>query len=616
SDGGELLFTVERDGAPVIVTRHVTGTSWTDKLERSRRERRCAKWLETQLRILVQVCAAVELAHAHGLLHLDLRPDHILLGELGDVQLAGWGTATPMEVGTSLALPRAIDFDVARAAAYVAPELANGHALVVGVAADVYSLGAILHELIAADREHANDSGDAQRVDGPQSEGALDLRHEAHGQARRDARGQARRDARGYLPHVAEGLIAICERALANHVAERFESAAALGRELASALGHRDSLCLTAAASARLAVFFARVDSATLGGATSDGAARDGAARDGARPKDSNERDPTRAAGVYMAFGECRAILTEALRQWPENPGALSTFAELVERLVRFELDAGAPRVARCLLLELRAEVPQLATVLDALERSLETTLTVDGARPKHEVARVEESPADDIDSVELNTAAATGVARVEESPTDITNSVEVNTAAATNEPDFRELRFRSGAFFAFGLACFVYLLWLGARWRSGQLEHAHEVVFGGFIPVGVGIAVFQRIKRNLLRTEGARALLGVLWALVASGVCLWGGAILAQLPLVLTMAVQLLLGAAACILGSVAGKRVEYAPAGLAFVFGFVVLLFCPGYPFEVFGVAVLLNELLILALDDRGAPATPSRRATPVRR
>lgn len=95
-------------------------------------------------RILATVARAVHDAHRHGFLHRDLKPANILLDEQGKPYVTDFGLARRVggdsgltQSGTILGTP-----------SYMAPEQAGGLIRQVGPTADVYSLGAILYELI------------------------------------------------------------------------------------------------------------------------------------------------------------------------------------------------------------------------------------------------------------------------------------------------------------------------------------------------------------------------------------------------------------------------------------------------------------------------------------
>jgi WD40 repeat protein/tetratricopeptide (TPR) repeat protein len=89
------------------------------------------------------VARAVEYAHRRGVLHRDLKPGNILLDAAGQPLVTDFGLARRLDETGSL-VPAGIE----GTAAYMAPEQASGASGSVTTAADIYSLGAILYELL------------------------------------------------------------------------------------------------------------------------------------------------------------------------------------------------------------------------------------------------------------------------------------------------------------------------------------------------------------------------------------------------------------------------------------------------------------------------------------
>ncbi len=134
---------------PGIVPVHDSGVLpdgrlyYAMKLVRGRRldeyVRRPAAWTEC-LPIFQKVCDAVAFAHAHGVLHRDLKPQNIMLGAFGDVLVMDWGLAKMRDKETQPGV-------VMGTPGYMAPEQALGEADV-DERADVYALGALLYFLL------------------------------------------------------------------------------------------------------------------------------------------------------------------------------------------------------------------------------------------------------------------------------------------------------------------------------------------------------------------------------------------------------------------------------------------------------------------------------------
>ncbi len=92
--------------------------------------------------LAIQVCAGLEHAHAMGLVHRDVKPQNLLLRADGVLKIADFGIARAVE-GTQLTEAGT----VLGTAVYLSPEQASGEQ--VSPAADIYSLGAVMYELIA-----------------------------------------------------------------------------------------------------------------------------------------------------------------------------------------------------------------------------------------------------------------------------------------------------------------------------------------------------------------------------------------------------------------------------------------------------------------------------------
>src|SRR5439155_575902 len=95
---------------------------------------------------LIEVLArAVAHAHARGVVHRDLKPSNVLLAADGTPKLTDFGTAKLLDAQANLTRADT----VLGTPEYMAPEQALGQSREAGPAADVYSLGALLYDLLA-----------------------------------------------------------------------------------------------------------------------------------------------------------------------------------------------------------------------------------------------------------------------------------------------------------------------------------------------------------------------------------------------------------------------------------------------------------------------------------
>lgn len=95
--------------------------------------------------LVAKVARAVQYAHAKGILHRDLKPGNILLDARGEPLVSDFGLAKWLDITSDLTRT----LTIFGTPGYIAPEQASGPAAQLKPAADVYSLGAILFDLLA-----------------------------------------------------------------------------------------------------------------------------------------------------------------------------------------------------------------------------------------------------------------------------------------------------------------------------------------------------------------------------------------------------------------------------------------------------------------------------------
>lgn len=304
---------------PLMVMKYASGAPWSQLLHRdglwSGEERAGVPSAarERHVRILVEVARAVHFAHTRGVLHCDVKPANVHVGEHGEVILLDWGTA--VELSDDAGRLR-----MSGTPSYMAPEVVD-RAARVDERSDVFLLGACLHEVLTGWPPHRGESMvdtlyGIYQWEGPSFPGARP----------------------GSLEH-------ICTRALARDPSRRPQSAAEFQAALERWLRDQGALALLEAADAKVL---------RLRSLFSDASAR--------------------PVAVTAALEECRHAYEAVLLLSPENEEAQRGVVELLRHGFDWEMARENPAQAEVYLLELEGlgrQQPARRTRLAELEGRL-----------------------------------------------------------------------------------------------------------------------------------------------------------------------------------------------------------------------------------------------------
>jgi formylglycine-generating enzyme required for sulfatase activity/serine/threonine protein kinase len=229
---GQLFFTMrlvrgEEFGA-VIERVHRPGTDWT---------------VTRALGVLLRVCEAMAFAHSKAVIHRDLKPSNIMVGRFGETYVMDWGLAKIMgqddikdirlkahptstmslvysevrgdgEADTDSHLVT-MDGDVLGTPCYMSPEQAAGRVNEMGPSSDVYSLGAILYQILTG---HPPYLAPGERLTTKQLLGLIKTR--------------APRPVPETNAGVPAELVAVCEKAMARAPEERYHDTLEMADDL------------------------------------------------------------------------------------------------------------------------------------------------------------------------------------------------------------------------------------------------------------------------------------------------------------------------------------------------------------------------------------------------
>lgn len=307
------------DGAPAIVMKRIEGVSWAECL----RDMSLAPGyegddpLEWHLAIFAQVCLAAHFAHSRGIVHRDIKPDNVMVGEFGEVYLLDWGIAACFDVQQRADLNDvASSTGICGTPQYMAPEMTTESSESIGPRTDVYLLGATLHHVITGEPPHRGSTVFEVMVRAFESDPPE-------------------------LPGVPDALAALCRQAMARDPNHRFDSADALRRAVLEFKRHQSSVMLANEAQNRLEEL---------------------------KEERANGQDETRIRSLY---GECRFGFSQSLRVWDDNQQAIEGLEDTIRTMLHWEASNENLGAAEALLAELTHPAESETQALERLRAHL-----------------------------------------------------------------------------------------------------------------------------------------------------------------------------------------------------------------------------------------------------
>ena len=166
-----------------------------------------------RLRLFRQVCDAIAYGHERGIVHRDLKPSNLLVDGLGNPKVIDFGVARGPGVGERVTALTEVG-QLIGTLQYMSPEQVSGQSGDIDARADVYSLGAVLYEVLAGQPPHL-------------------VRSLPLAQAARIIHEQRPKPLRSINPAVPREVAAIVEKCLDKQRESRFQTASELSAALA-----------------------------------------------------------------------------------------------------------------------------------------------------------------------------------------------------------------------------------------------------------------------------------------------------------------------------------------------------------------------------------------------
>src|SRR5262249_14893752 len=173
------------DGRPFYAMRFIRGDSLKEAIDRFHADAtlrsdpgRRSLELRNLLRRFTDVCNAVGYAHSRGVLHRDIKPGNIIVGNHGETLVVDWGLAKAVgrvepatDTGERMLVPSSssgsaetLPGSALGTPAYMSPEQAEGDIEHLDPRSDVYSLGATLYYVLTGRAPLEGDIGEMLRA--------------------------------------------------------------------------------------------------------------------------------------------------------------------------------------------------------------------------------------------------------------------------------------------------------------------------------------------------------------------------------------------------------------------------------------------------------------------
>ena len=164
---GQIYFTLKYVQG-VSLKEAIKGRNENGALENGRKFREVFN-ARHMIEIFISVCQGVAYAHSKNIIHRDLKPENVMLGKFGEVLVMDWGLAKVLSRGKPSQAPSSgeaaldlslrptldssmtLEGDIAGTPSYMSPEQAAGKNSELDERTDVYSLGAMLYEMLSGE---------------------------------------------------------------------------------------------------------------------------------------------------------------------------------------------------------------------------------------------------------------------------------------------------------------------------------------------------------------------------------------------------------------------------------------------------------------------------------